>query len=33
MWYYPEPDTHTRDKVKLVLDLPNYPTKKECHRH
>ena len=25
---YPEPDSHVRDKVKLVLDLSNYITKK-----
>ena len=31
MWisYYPEPDSHIRDKVKVVLNLPNYATKKE----
>ena len=29
MTYYPEPDSHFRDKVKLVLDLSNYGTKKE----
>ena len=29
MSYYPEPDSHIRDKVKLVLDLSNYATKKE----
>ena len=29
MYYYPEPDRHIRDKVKLVLDLPNYSTKIE----
>ena len=29
MSYYPEPDSHIRDKVKVVLDLPNYVTKKE----
>ena len=26
MSYYPEPDSHTRDKVKVVLDLSNYAT-------
>ena len=26
---YPEPDSHIRDKVKLVLDLSNYATKNE----
>ena len=29
MSYYPEPDSHIRDKVKVVLDLSNYATKKE----
>ena len=29
MSYYPEPDSHIRDKVKVVLDLTNYATKKE----
>ena len=28
MSYYPEPDSHIIDKVKVVLDLTNYPTKK-----
>ena len=28
MTYYPEPNSHIRGKVKLVLDLPNYATKK-----
>ena len=28
MSYYPEPDRHIKDKVKLVLYLPNYATKK-----
>ena len=28
MTYYPEPDSHIRDKVKIVLlDLSNYATK------
>ena len=26
---YPEPDNHIREKVKVVLDLSNYATKKE----
>ena len=26
--YYPQPDSHIRDKVKVVLDLLNYATKK-----
>ena len=29
MSYYPEPDSHVRDKVKVVLELSNYATKKE----
>ena len=29
MNYYPEPDSHIRDKVKVVLDLSDYVTKKE----
>ena len=29
MSYYPEPDSHIRDKVKSVLHLSNYATKKE----
>ena len=28
MIYYPEPDIRIRDKVKVVLDLTNYATKK-----
>ena len=28
MSYYPEPDSHVRDKVKVVLDLSNLETKK-----
>ena len=28
MSYYPEPDNHVRDKVKVMLDLSNYATKK-----
>ena len=27
--YYPEPDSHIRDKVKVVLDLSSYATTKE----
>ena len=27
MSYYPEPESHIRDKVKVVLDLSNYDTK------
>ena len=26
---YPKPDSHIRDKVKVLLDLTNYPTKKD----
>ena len=29
MSYYSELDSHIRGKVKVVLDLPNYATKKE----
>ena len=29
MSYYPETDSHIRDKVKVVLDLSNYAIKKE----
>ena len=28
MSYYPEPDRHIRDKVKVVLHVSNYATKK-----
>ena len=28
MCYYPEPDSHIRDKVKVVLGLSNYASKK-----
>ena len=29
MSYYPQPNSHIRDKVKVVSDLLNYATKKE----
>ena len=29
MSYYPEPNSHIRDKVKVILDSSNYATKKE----
>ena len=29
MSYYPEPDIHVRDKVKVVFELSNYGTKKK----
>ena len=29
MRHYPEPDSHIKDKGKVVLDLSNYATKKE----
>ena len=29
MSYCPEPDSHIRDKVKVVLDLSNYAAKKK----
>ena len=28
MNYYPEPDSHIRDEVKVILDLSNYVAKK-----
>ena len=28
MSYYPKPDSHMREKVKVELDLPNYTAKK-----
>ena len=28
MNYYPEPDIHLKDNVKVVLDLSNHATKK-----
>ena len=31
MSYYPEPESHIRDKVKVVLELSNYTTKKELY--
>ena len=32
MSYYLKPDSHIRDKVKVVLDLPHYATKKGLDR-
>ena len=29
MSYYPEPDNYVRDKVKVILYLSNYATRKE----
>ena len=29
MSYYSEPESHIRDKVKVVLDLSHYATKEE----
>ena len=29
MSYYPEPYSHIKDKLKVILDLTNYATKKE----
>ena len=29
MSYYPERESHIRDKMKLEIDLSNYATKKE----
>ena len=31
MSYYPELDSHIRNKVKVVKDLSNYDTKKELN--
>ena len=31
MSYYPEPGSHIGDKIRVVLDLSNYATKKELH--
>ena len=31
MSYYPEPDSHIRDKVKVVLDLWNYANSKDLN--
>ena len=31
MSYYPEPDSHIRGEVKVVLELSNYATKKELN--
>ena len=32
MSYYPEPNNYVRDKVRVVLDLSNYATKKKLDR-
>ena len=32
MSYYPQRDSHIRDKVKVVSDLSNYATKIELNR-
>ena len=29
MSYYPEPDSHIRNKIEVGLDLSNYATKKQ----
>ena len=29
MSYYPEPDSHIRNKIKVELDISNHATKKE----
>ena len=31
--YSPEPDTHTRDKLKMVLDFSNYANKNELKNY
>ena len=35
MRHYPEPDSHIRDKVKVILDSSNYASKKtdQIYRH
>ena len=32
MSYYPERDSHIRDKIKVVLDLSNYAIKRELEQ-
>ena len=32
MSYYPERDSHIRDKIKVVLDLSNYVIKRELEQ-
>ena len=29
MSYYPEPNSHIRDKVKVIIDVSNYAREKE----
>ena len=29
MTYYPEPDSHIRNKIKVEIDVSNYATKEE----
>ena len=29
MGYYPEPDSHIKNKIKVILNLSNYATKKK----
>ena len=31
MSYYPEPNVHISDKIKVVLDLTNYASKRELN--
>ena len=31
MSYYPQPDSHIKDKVKVVLGLSNYAIKNNCN--
>ena len=33
MSYYPEPESHIRGKVKVLLDLSNYAAKKELNHN
>ena len=32
MSYYPEPNTHFKEKIRLVLDLSNFATKEELEK-
>ena len=33
MRHYPEPDSHIRDKVKVILDSSNYASEKNRPRY
>ena len=32
MSYYPKPDSHGRNKIKVELDFPNYATKSDVKK-